>query len=1451
MRQAVARALFLALVLVFSGASAPASGQGLSGNEVKAFQDRATALCNKGRYGQALAVAEEWAKAAEKSEGQKPGAATATALGYVAWYALFANRTSRALSASERAMALQPDVLWIETNRAHALLFLDRTKMAIAAYIAHKGETLPDNSKWDDAILKDFAEFRKRKLDHPHLRRVEEALATAPDSPEVLDQIAAKLSKEGKYAEALPFAERYLAAMKIRYGENHAKYAMALANLASRYREQNRRTDAEPLLKQALAIRERVLGSGHTLTLITVVQLGQLYTDLRQEKQAELFLKQALDGFERELGANASLTLVSADSLALLYYRQGRYAEAGPLYLRTMEAYERISGKENPQTLATASLLLSTYERQGKYVEAEGIAKRILEAGEHLFGKDDPFAQLMLNTVGIFYSHWGHYAEAEQLYRRDLEAKERILGPDHSSTLATAGNLAQLYNDQGRYAEAEQLSRRVFDTNARVFGKEDPRTLSSAAGLASVFESQGHYAEAEPLWKRALEVNERRSGKEHLDTLISVNNLARLYQKQGRYAEAEPLYKRYLEVTERTLGAEAPLTLQAANNLATLYLDQGRYAEAGPLYKRAVEGRERMLGKDAPQTLTALNNLANYYREMGRYAEAEALLQRFVAASERVQGIENPRTITGINNLAAVYDSQQRYEEAEALYKRAVETRERVLGPEHPDTIQSVNNLGELYFNQKLHELAEPLLKRAFEVSERVLGKEHPNTLIRAINLASLYMQTGRHDEAEALFQTAVAVSTRVLGQDHPQTITAASGFGALYLTWGRYADAAPLLRRALESREHVLGAEHPDTLYAAYSLGLLAFEQSDFVQAVEFFRRNTAGLARRTLRGALQVGAGGSKKSEAALAGSQFQAFVKAAYLLPPSGAVPGAPLIAETFEAGQWAQSSDAAQSLSQMAARGAAVNPELATLARERQDLVLEWRKRDALRDAELAKPAAKRDAIAEAENTARLAAIDARLAEIDAKLKAEFPDYAALASPAPLSLAEAQALLGENEALVLFLDTPDKKPTPEETFIWVATETQARWVRSDLGKAALVREVEALRCGLDAMAWSSGSACAELTGQQYSETDAAAGKLLPFDPARAHKLYKALFGQAEDLIQGKQLLLVPSGALTQLPFQVLVTAEPKDGTQPAWLIRDHALTVLPAVSSLKALRRLTRAGKAEKPMTGFGNPLLDGPDERYGPLASEARGKTSCTAPQEPQKAVPAPAARGGGMPQLAMRGGLADATTLRKAPPLPETADELCAVAADLGAAPDNVYLGARATEGEVKRLSRAGELSQYRIVHFATHGALAGQVKGSAEPGLLLTPPDTPSEEDDGYLTASEVAGLKLDADWVVLSACNTAAGGAQGAEALSGLARAFIYAQARALLVSHWEVNSEATVKLITGAMKRLAADKGLGRAEAMRQSMLALMDSGTPREAQPAYWAPFVVVGEGGAGR
>jgi CHAT domain-containing protein len=166
-------------------------------------------------------------------------------------------------------------------------------------------------------------------------------------------------------------------------------------------------------------------------------------------------------------------------------------------------------------------------------------------------------------------------------------------------------------------------------------------------------------------------------------------------------------------------------------------------------------------------------------------------------------------------------------------------------------------------------------------------------------------------------------------------------------------------------------------------------------------------------------------------------------------------------------------------------------------------------------------------------------------------------------------------------------------------------------------------------------------------------------------------------------------------------------------------------------------------------------------------------------------------------------------------------------------------LGAKATETTIKTLSEESKLASYRVIHFATHGTEADEIDGTSEPGLILTPPKEQTDLDDGYLSSSEVAALKLDADWVILSACNTAAAGAKGAEALSGLARTFFYAGARAMLVSHWSVDSAATVRLITHAVSATARDKHLGRAEALRRAMLAMIDKGEPREAHPALWA------------
>jgi CHAT domain-containing protein len=280
------------------------------------------------------------------------------------------------------------------------------------------------------------------------------------------------------------------------------------------------------------------------------------------------------------------------------------------------------------------------------------------------------------------------------------------------------------------------------------------------------------------------------------------------------------------------------------------------------------------------------------------------------------------------------------------------------------------------------------------------------------------------------------------------------------------------------------------------------------------------------------------------------------------------------------------------------------------------------------------------------------------------------------------------------------------------------------------------------------------------------------------------------------------------------------------------------VLPAVTSLKALRLFAAKGHGARPMIGFGDPVFDPNKKTPAPDAPANQRGAAKNRVKTASRATRAYTA-------VWSSAGIDYVELAKPKYALPETADELKAVRLNLGAPASDIHLGKDASETVVKRVP----LADYRIVYFATHALVAGQI-GVGEPSLVLSVPKQPTEIDDGLLTASEVAQLKLNADWVVLAACNTDAGDKQGAEALSGLARAFFYAGARALLVSHWEVNSDAAAKLNISTFDILKGDPSLGRGEAVRRAMLAYMnDASKPTNVYPALWGAFSVVGEGAA--
>ncbi len=925
-----------------------------------------------------------------------------------------------------------------------------------------------------------------------------------------------------------------------------------------------------------------------------------------------------------------------------------------------------------------------------------------------------------------------------------------------------------------------------------VAAQQQPQSLppalaeSDRVGLQAVSDLQaGRYAQAEPLFLRALALRESVLGPDHPAVVTSLNNLALLYKVQGRYSEAERLFRRGLEASERTQGREHPETLISVSNLANLFLDQGRYADAEPLFRRALEVGQRTRGVDDSATITYLNNLASLYQAQGRPDEAEQLLSRAIDALEQVPDVDNETILSLSTNLASIYRLQERYEEALPLYLGALQASESVLGRDHARSLAILGNLAGLYQDQGRHVEAQPLLLRALEANRRVLGRNHPGSLIATINLAASFEEQNNLAEAKPLFRDALQGSSSSLGLEHPLTLASAEALVRVEL--GQSSSAA-----VMEPARLMLNGE----------------------------RLRRREVAARGQQGQAQV------RREASSAAARFALFGDAAWAASTSEPAQLTALREEAFGALQRSVAGAADRAIAEQAARryAAGRNPALAGLIRERARLEGQWSRLDerlvaAFGDTPGAgeQPLALRRALEQ---------VQMRIAEIDEQLRAGAPEYFALVEPDPVSISAARALVDAEEAIVLVM------PSRFGTHVMVVTRDSLTWHRSDWTATRVRTAVQRLR-------WDAGALV------DGSEDEVAALRALPegerpsFDRATAHALYRQLIEPAARALSGKRRLAIAAGgSLAGLPFSILVSSRPEgDDADPAalrttqWLGDDYDLVHIPSIQALALLRGAPNEGDAGD-FFGIGNPVL-------GPAATQ-RGRRSTRGAGPGNSVFQVGRADDGAL--------VADPDMLRSFASLPGTAIELDTVRRTLGAPPSALLLADRATEPNVRAL----DLSNARVLQFATHGLTPAEASGVGEAGLVLTPPREPRDGDDGFLAASEVATLNLAADWVILSACNTATGDGIDNPGLGPLARAFFYAGARNLLASHWPVSDEVAPILITRtlALEQAGTPRAAAFRQAMREIRTGTAERPSPAEwAHPFYWAPFVLIGDGGS--
>jgi CHAT domain-containing protein len=948
-----------------------------------------------------------------------------------------------------------------------------------------------------------------------------------------------------------------------------------------------------------------------------------------------------------------------------------------------------------------------------------------------------------------------------------------------------------------------------------------PTTWEAQLGAGHAAMQQAHFAAAQGHFESAARLGEAEfgAGDERVATALTV--LAGALLAQGRLAAAEAALARALAIGteaggERSVGVGTTQVLRAA-----VFTTQGRLLDGESAARTSVAILQDAPGQRA-LVAAGLTVLGTTLVGLARAEEAEAVALRLVELQERALGADHPELGPGLQLLGFVYRAQGRLAEAEPLYQRALAVAERAPAPGRLNVAAALTVLADVHLDRREYAKAEAALARALRLQERIGG---PTLLVPSlIALTRSYGGLGRAADAERAATRALALVERTFGLDTPLAAAVLDAQAGAYLADREFARAQAPAERAAVIREATLGEAHPLTAASLVHVASALIGRKDLAAAYPVAER----ALRLALRTAQLYGEAGDEAfvGFAALSSAVIRDYLGLLTSEARNARVgPAAATAAHAFTVAEQARGSRAQLALARAHARLVARDPDSAGVAREADAA------RNRLQDArkqlsqEYARPAADRDAEKIDGLRGRLPELERAAAEAAARLRTRLPRYAELVAPEPIDARGVAALLRPSEALLAYLALDDR------VLAWLVRPGAPPAYRDvAIDRPALAALVDRVRRSLD----------------QRANADLSVG-LLPVDVAGALRLYRLLVEPFRQELDGTaHLLVVPDDLLLPVPFAALVTdggseafrrladryttggplrsEDLPDYARLPWLARAYTLTTLPSATALRLLRRaVPRAAAAGEAFVGLGDPVLAGP----------------------------AGVQRGGSM--LASRGEAA-LDELRRLARLPGTRRELLAVARALGLEPSGaVYVGAAATKQTLRGLNASGRLGRTRVVSFATHALIGGEVRGITEPALVLSAPEAGGDPADSLLGLAEVMELKLHGtEWVVLSACNTAAPDGS-AEGLSGLVRAFFFAGAPALLVSHWSVEDRATEALMSEIFRRFAGPPGATPARALQQAMLALMDGAagpTGYHAHPFAWAPFFLVGEGRAG-
>jgi CHAT domain-containing protein len=900
------------------------------------------------------------------------------------------------------------------------------------------------------------------------------------------------------------------------------------------------------------------------------------------------------------------------------------------------------------------------------------------------------------------------------------------------------------------------------------------------------------------------------------------------------------------------------------NNLMGFYMSVNRhlvgaYSQAGDF-----EASEAAL-RDAEATMTILRKAQSYsengvfweanldaarainFSFQGRWIEAERSYRLSIRKSERgIESIraeiENPRNTdpakSKINlknalqfkvsrqlEMANAILMQGRLVEAETQVREALEITFQTYDKNSVEVGSALSRLSRIIAEQGRSAEAVLLAKESIKSFKGGNASEESLALVNARkSLGAALVSDRKFKEADDVFtEMKIGIDKQAAGERKIPAMDLDWVIAMLKL--GKYTSAEDMTQDMLSAaaKQSNVSEDRLNYLQAFNAMAIHASGKDD--RAREMYRKVMPKLIDR-VRNEAENQTGSTKQQERSvlILEDNISLLAKQTKTHPQIASQ----VAAEAYSLADLARGSSVQRALNASAARANIKDPQLALLARQEQDAQRRVGSLEDLLTGLMSAPPDQQLPAIQAKLRTDIAQLKADREKLRKQIEQKFPDYADLVNPKPSTIERTRQLLKPDEVLVSWYFAE------KEGFVWAITKTgEPQFHSFPLGREKMAEMVSKLRKSLDA-----GVATID--------------DIPAFDVALSNSLYKIILEPVHTALQGKKVMLtVPHAELGQLPLALLTTkldaqpAKAKGGDfteyrKTAWLIKDIAVAQLPSVTALAALRNLPAPPIDRRTFVGFGDPFFSA-DQAKIAANTAARASNQMATRGIPLKLRSAPKTAGVSSAELALL------------PRLPDTKEELQEIGKALSADPSqDIFLNKDASVARVMEM----DLSKRQVVMFATHGLVPGELDGLSQPALALSAPSVTGEvKGDGLLTMEKILTLKLNADWVVLSACNTASGEGAGAEAVSGLGRAFFYAGARALLVSNWPVDSEAARMLMTDMFKRQQQKQGQNKAEYLQASMVNMIDSMSSKDAKgkskysyahPLFWAPFVVVGD-----